>query len=129
MLTLIQCPFHPPVTTVASKRHQSLCQKCRLQVTPKYAYTFDPAKSERADCATVQAWCGNLSGNKLSCSSLGNAWPQLSQLTEPPWTDPGLKNGISVCKLISTLKRTLAGNEWSSLLPKSSQARRKPPPY
>ena len=27
------------------------------------------------------------------------------KLTEPLWTDPGLKSGISVCKLISTLKK------------------------
>ena len=30
---------------------------------------------------------------------------QLSQLAEPLWTDPGLKSGISVHKLISTLKK------------------------
>ena len=28
-----------------------------------------------------------------------------SQLTEPLWTDPGLKSGIGVRKLISTLKK------------------------
>ena len=33
----------PPV---AHKRPRSLCQKCRWQVTPKHAYTFDPTKSE-----------------------------------------------------------------------------------
>ena len=32
----------------------------------------------------------------------GNIWPQSSLLTEPLWTDPGLKSGICVCKLIST---------------------------
>ena len=30
---------------------------------------------------------------------------QWSQLAEPLWTNPGLKSGISVCKLISTLKK------------------------
>ena len=31
----------------------------------------------------------------------GNIWLQSSQLTEPQWTDPGMKSGISVCELIS----------------------------
>ena len=30
---------------------------------------------------------------------------QSSQLAEPLWTDPGVKSGISVRKLISTLKK------------------------
>ena len=48
---------------------------------------------------------GNLSGNKLTCNLSGNTWLQSSQLAEPPWTDPGLKSGISVRKLISTFKK------------------------
>ena len=32
--------FHPCVTTVARKRSQSFCQKCRWQVTAKHAYTL-----------------------------------------------------------------------------------------
>ena len=45
----------PLVTAaVARKRPRSFCQKCRWQVTPKHAYTFDPTKSEWADYA-VQA--------------------------------------------------------------------------
>ena len=46
VLTLIWCPFHPHVTTVARKRPRSSCQKCRWQVTSKHAYTLDPSKSE-----------------------------------------------------------------------------------
>ena len=56
-------------------------------------------------------------------------------------TDPGLKRGISVRELISTLKKkggggqkkkwggegAQAGNELSNILPKSSHARKKPP--
>ena len=38
-------------------------------------------------------------------SSAGNTQPQSSQLTEPLWTDPGLDSGISMCELISTLKK------------------------
>ena len=55
VLTLIRCPFHPLVTAVARKRLRSFCQKCRWQVTPKHAYTFDPTKLEWADYAAVQA--------------------------------------------------------------------------
>ena len=43
----------------------------------------------------------------------GNTWSLSSQLTEPPWADRGLNSGISVCKLISTLKKknVQVGNE------------------
>ena len=101
-LTLIRCPFHPHVTAVACKRPWSFCQKCRWQVTHKHAYTLDPTKSEWADYAVIQAWCGNISRNKLTRNLSGNIRPQSSQLTEPVWTDRGLNSGISACKLIST---------------------------
>ena len=95
VLTLIRCLFHPCVTAVACRRPRSFCQKCRWQVTPKRAYTLDPTKLECADCAAV---------NELTRVS-GNTRPQLSQLAEPLWTDLGLKSGIRVRKLISTLKK------------------------
>ena len=100
--TLIWCLFHPCVTTVACKRPRPFCQKCRWQFTPKHAYTLDPSKSEWAGYAAVQAQCGNLSGNKLTCNSSGNTRPQSAQQAEPLWTDPSLKSGISVRNLIST---------------------------
>ena len=37
---------------------------------------------------------------------------KFSQLSEPLWADLGIKNGISVRKLISTLKKKSAGGEW-----------------
>ena len=46
VLTVIQCLFHPHVTTVARKRPRSYFQKCRWQVTPKHAHTLDPMKLE-----------------------------------------------------------------------------------
>ena len=54
-----------------------------------------------------------------------------SQLAEPLWTDPGLKSGISARELISIktknkTKNAQVGNEWSNVLPKFSQARKKP---
>ena len=52
--------------------------------------------------------------NELTRNLSGNIRPQWSQLAEPLWTDPGLKSGISVGELISTLKKkkkVQAGNE------------------
>ena len=62
-------------------------------------------KSEWADYAAVQASCGNLHGYELTCNLSENTRPQPSQLTELLWTDPGLKSGIRVRELISTLKK------------------------
>ena len=105
---------------------------CRWQVTPKHAYTLDPTKSEWADYAAVQIECGNLSGNELTRNSSENTRSLSSQLAEPLWTDPGLKNGISVREPISTLKKIIkkaqARNELSNILPKSSHTRKKPLP-
>ena len=47
--------------------------------------------------------CGNLSGKQAHTQLVRDIRPQLSQLTEPLWTDPGLKSGIGVRrKLFST---------------------------
>ena len=46
---LMSIPFR--VTAVACKRPQSLCQKCRWQVTPKHTCTLDSVKSAWADYA------------------------------------------------------------------------------
>ena len=54
-------------------------------------------KSEWADYDAVQAVCGNLSGNELTCNLSGNIQPQSSQLTELLWTDPGIKKVELVC--------------------------------
>ena len=130
MLTLIRCPFHSCVTAVARKRPRLFCQKCRWQVTPKHAYTLDPSKSEWLDYAAVQAECGNLSGKELTRISTGNTRLQSSQLAEPLWPDPSLNSGISLRELISTLrkKKSAGENKLSNILPKSSHARKKPPP-
>ena len=44
-------------------RPWSFWQKCRWQVTPKNAYTLDPAKLEWADYA-IQEMCANLLGKQ-----------------------------------------------------------------
>ena len=95
VLVLIRCPFHHRVTAVARRRPWSFCQKCSLQVTPKYSNTLDPMKSEWADYAAVQAECGNLYGNEFTGDLSGNIQQQSSQFAEPLWTDPGIKGGIN----------------------------------
>ena len=122
-LTLIRCPFHPSVTAVARKRPRSFCQKCRWEITPKHARIFDQTKSEWADHAAIQAECGN----ELTRNSSGNTLSQSSQVAKPLWTDPVLKSGTSLRKLISALKKKKKkrrGNELSDILPKSSHARK-----
>ena len=43
-------------------------------------------------------------GNELTHNFLsGNTQPQLPQVVEPLWTDPGVKSGISVLELILSL--------------------------
>ena len=101
------------------------------QVTPRHAYTLDPTKSEWADYAAVQAYCGKLSGNEITRNSSGNTRPQSSQLSEPLWVDLGLKSGNSGRDLLSTekkkKKKSQAGNGLSNIFPKSSHVRKKPP--
>ena len=84
-------------------------------------------KSEQADYATIQAQWGNLSGNELTRKSSGNTRPQSSKLTEPLWTNPGIKSGNSARKLISTekKKKAQAGNDWSNILPKIITSKKK----
>ena len=43
--------------------------------------------------------------NELVRNLSGITQPQLFQLVEPLWTDPGLKSGISVYELISTSQK------------------------
>ena len=73
---------------------------------------------------------GGYQDTQLTRNSSRSTEPRSSQLAEPLWTDPGGKIGINVHELISTLKKKKAqsGNEWSNILPKSSQARKKPLP-
>ena len=87
------------------KRPRSFCQKCRWQVAPKHAHTFDPTKSEWADYAAVQAQWGNLPRNEFTRKSSGNTQPKSSQLAGPLWTDSGLKSVISALELIFILQK------------------------
>ena len=48
---------------------------------------------------------GTYWGNELTCNLSGNIQPQSSRPPEPLWTDPGIKSGISMHKLISISKK------------------------
>ena len=48
---------------------------------------------------------GTYPGIELTHDSSGNTQPQSFQLAQPMWTDPDLKSGIGVCKLISIIKK------------------------
>ena len=102
LCAFIRCPFHPHVSAVAHKRprhsaksaggrlhlitHTPLTQRCRSGLTMPLS---------RPSVGTYQE-------NELTRKWSGNTRPQSSQLAEPLWTDPGVKSGISVLKLIST---------------------------
>ena len=118
-MTLIRCPFHFRVTAATRKRFRSFCQKCRWQVTPKHAYTLDPAKSEYC--------CPDMLREPFIRK---RAHTQLvGRLSATVVSAPGVKRGMCVRELISTWKKkNPQGKEWSNSLPKSSQARKKPPP-
>ena len=53
-------------------------------------------------------------GDELTRNSSRNTRPQSSQLAQLLWTDPGLKSGIGVRELISTLKKKSAGGVWTA---------------
>ena len=106
-------PTPPPVTTVARKRLLSFCQKW-----PNLDWL----------CCPDIVW-EPIRETELTRNSSGNTWPQSSELAEPLWTDPGLKSGISLHELISTLKKNAqAGNECRTFSQTSSHSRKKPPP-
>ena len=129
VLTLIRCPFHPRVTAVARKRPRPFCQSAggRLHLNMRTPLTQRSrsgltmplsrhrvgANPERSSHATCQGTFGHSHLSSLSHCGLILA----------------IKCGISVRELIATFKKkTLARIECASSLPKSSQAKEKPPP-
>ena len=99
MLTFIRCPFYYRVTAVARKIPRSFSAGGRLHLTHTHTHThtlLTQKKSEWADYAAVQTYCGNLSRNDLTLNLSGNTQPQSHQFAEPLWTDSGLKRGIIV---------------------------------
>ena len=67
-------------------------------------------------------------GKRAHTQLVKNFRPQSSPLAKPLWTDSGIKSGISVQELIALqTNQHRWGNEWSNILSKTSQARKKPP--
>ena len=99
-----------------------------------HAWIFVWLVQDCTDNAAIQALCGNLSRNEFTCNLSGNILPQSSQLARPLQTDPGIRSGINARELISTSWGrgggwwAQAGNEWSNILPTSSQAKKKTSP-
>ena len=84
---LVRCPIHPRVTTVARKK----------------VYTLDPTKSEWADYVFKALCEKNIKSRKRAHTQLvRKSSATAEQLSEPPWTNPGLNSGIGVHELIST---------------------------
>ena len=54
---------------------------------------------------SVGTYQKNKQKNERTRNLSGNIRSQSSQLAESLWTDPGIKSGISVRELISTLKK------------------------
>ena len=116
-----------------SKRPRSFCQSAGGRLHLNLHTPLTQRSRSGLTMPLSRHTVGNYQENELTSNSSGNTRSQSFQLAEPLWTDPGLKSGISVCELISTLKKkrkkkAQAGNELSNTVPKSSHAREKPPP-
>ena len=130
MLALTRCPLHPRVTAVARKRPRSFCQSAggRLHLNTHTSLTQGSQSGLPCRCPGI-VW--EPIGKRAHTQLVREIRSQSSQLAEQLWTDPGVKSEISVRELISTLKKkkkSQAGNELSNIAPKSSHARKKPPP-
>ena len=124
-------PFPPPCYRSGTQKTPVILPKVQVAgYIPKCAHTsFTHQRQNRLTMPLSRHCVGKCQDNELTRNSSGNTRPQSSHLAEPLLTDPGLKSEFSVHKLISTLSKNVqAGNEWSNLLPKFSQTRKKPPP-
>ena len=99
--------------TPTVKKESLSCCFCFSRCVMAYNFIFAPNMTS------------NSFPKPLFKQQVGNIRLQSSQLLELLRTDPGIKCGISVHELISTLKKkkAQAGIECANLLPKSSQAR------
>ena len=109
MLTLIRCTFHPvsPQVHVKDPGQSAKSAGGRLHLNRHTPLT------QRSWSGPIMPLSGQsvgtLSGNELTRNSSGNTWSHSSQLAEPLWTNLGIKSGISVRELISTLKKKCRG--------------------
>ena len=128
MLTLFGVRSTPvlPQWHVKDSGHPAKSAGCRLHLNTHTPFTQRSLSGLTMPLSTHSVGTyPEMSSRNLS----GIIWPQSSQLAEQLWTDPGLNSGISVLDLISTKKqidKAQARSKLSNILPKSSQARKKP---
>ena len=132
MLTLIRCPFHPPQWHVKDPGHSAKSAGGRLHRLHLNTHTIWTQRSRSGLTMLVSRHSVETYPETSSHAACQGTFGQFSQLAELLWTDSGTKSGISVRELISTSKKkkknAWAGYEQSNILPKSSQARKNPPP-
>ena len=106
MLTLIRCPCSTPVLPqwhIKDPGHSAKSAGGRLHLS-----THTPLIQRSRSGQTMSLSrhsVGTYQETSSHATRRGNTQPQSSQLAEPLWTDPGLKNGISIRELISTKKK------------------------
>ena len=129
VVDLIRWPFHPRVTAVARKRPWSFCRKCRWQFTPKHAYTLDPTKSGWAHCRCPgRVWESIRKRAHTQLVRIHSVTVVSASWATVDWSRPKEWNYCARANLHlkKKKKKAQAGNELSNILPKSSQARKKP---
>ena len=105
---LFQYLFHPRVTAVASKRSQSLCQKCRWQVTAKHA-------------STLHMWlCMKWHGIRL-CGVHRTCWEGSSFMWHQPCQHCKYNTLVHTYSSRITSKHRESAWEWRIVLYKNSQ--------
>ena len=99
MQTLTCCPFHPLLlqSHVKDPGHSAKSAGGRLHLNMHTPFT-------QLSQSRLTMLSRHNVGTYLETSShmsLGNTWPQSSQLAEPLWSDPCIKSGVSLHELIS----------------------------
>ena len=131
---LLQCKVKDPGYSADSEggrlhlnTHTSLTQRSQSGLSMPLSRHSVGTYQETSSHAARQ---GTLDHSRLSSlSHCGLILAKRVELVYALWTEADQKGGISVRELISTLKKALAGNELSNILPKSSHSRKKPPAF
>ena len=112
---LFQYLFHLCVTTVARKRPQSFCQKCRWQVTAKHAHTLHMWL-----CMKWRAWLYGVHKTRQDGSSfMWHKSSQCSKYTTGRYWKMSYKKAVHSCRI--TCKLSESAREQRIALYKSDQ--------
>ena len=131
MLSLIRCPFQPllPQWHVKDPRQSAKSAGGRLHLNMHTSLT------QQSQSGLTMLLSRNNVGNFPKKSSHATCqetfWTQSSELTEPLWTNPNMKewNKCVRANLRFKKRKSAGGNEWSNNLSKSSLAREQTPPW